>query len=84
MQAATADTLAYYLWPVFLRGGAARALFRSSSRKSFGALSVAIVIVIRGNPAACSRRNVRTRGSSFFQHSRSHVPTARWTQNSPS
>src|SRR5436309_7018342 len=57
---------------------------RSSSRKDFGARSVATETMIRGRPRACFRRKASVRRRSCFQHSRSHVPTARWTQNSSS
>src|SRR3990170_2382077 len=57
---------------------------RSSSRNAFGARSVATVITTGGRPRTCARRNASVRARSFFQHSRSHVPTARWTQNSGS
>jgi len=37
-----------------------------------------------GRPCTCLRRNASVRRRSCFQHSRNHVPTARWTQNSSS
>src|SRR2546428_5118482 len=63
---------------------AAVAFCRNSRRNAFGARSVATVIVTGGRPSAWSRRKASVRRRSFFQHSRSQVPTARCTQNSSS
>src|SRR5205809_6707294 len=59
-------------------------VLRRSSRNDFAARAVATVSTTFGRPRTWLRRKASVRRRSCFQHSRSHVPTARCTQNSSS